>query len=493
MKTLLKTGSAATLTLVLSACATPTPLALKPTDVPAAFSEQSPPGTPVWPSAGWWEGFKSDELNGLETAAQSDNLDLAVAMAQVLEAEANTTIAGSVLFPQIDAEGTGVRQGSKKFVQATPQGPVVSGGTANAFGATLNASYQLDIWGKARDDLESARESLKAAQYAQEAVALTVVGDVADTYFDVLALRQRISIANQNLAAAQRILTITQAKVTNGISSNLDLAQQQALVASVQAEIPPLVEEEKEALYALALLLGKPPEGFDVKGQTIDGVTIQPVQPGVPSELLERRPDVSQALSQLAAAHANLNASRAAFFPQIGLTGSGGYASTALNMLFKSQTFVWSIGADIVQTIFDGGNLIGQNELAYATEQELIADYRKAVLNAFSNTESALGQVSSYAQQVKALQDEVNAAAEAFRISELQYREGTVDLLNVLQAQQTLFSAQDELVQAKLAWLQSEVSLYNALGGGWSEAQNPDTTPTVGKHPDNYILPILPF
>ena len=146
-----------------------------------------------------------------------------------------------------------------------------------------------------------------------------------------------------------------------------------------------------------------------------------------------------------------------------------------------------------MQTIFDGGQLIGQNNLAYAQQLQLIADYRKAVLNAFSNTESALGQVSAFAQQTKSLQDEVNAAAEAFRISELQYREGTVDLLNVLQAQQTLFSAQDELVQAKLAYLQAEVSLYNALGGGWTEAQNPDTTPTVGKHPDNYILPVLPF
>ena len=481
------------LVLTVGACATPTPDALKPTDVPPGFSEQAPQGAPVWPNADWWKGFNNDELSGLIATAQADNLDLAVAMAQVLQAEANTTIAGSSLFPQILAEGTAQRQGIKKSTVITPRGPRTRGGETNAFGATLNASYQLDIWGKARDDLESAQESLKSAQYAQEAVALTVVGDTADTYFDVLALRQRLAIAHQNLDAAERILTITQAKVTNGVSSNLDLAQQQALVASVQAEIPPLEEQEKEARYALAILLGKAPEGFDVKGQSTDGITIQPVQPGIPSALLERRPDVSQALANLAAAHANLNASRAAFFPQIGLTGSGGYASAALSILFQSQTFAWTIGASLMQTIFDGGNLIGQNELAYAQQLALVADYRKTVLNAFSNTESALGQVSAFQRQVKALQDEVNAGAEAFRISELQYREGTVDLLNVLQSQQTLFSAQDGLVQAKLALLQAEISLYNALGGGWSEAQNPDTTPTVGKQPDDYILPILPF
>ncbi len=495
MKTLLSTTSAAAIVFALAGCATPTPEALKPTDVPAAFTAPQEQSAQVWPNQDWWKGFNSDELNQIIATAQTDNLDLADAMAQVLQAEANTEIAGSTLFPQIDAEGTANRAGSKKIQTVGKNGKkrTVAGGTANSFGATLNASYQLDLFGKARSDLEAARENLKSAQYAQEAVALTVVGDTADTYFDVLALRQRLAIAHQNLDAANRILTITKAKVENGVSSNLDLAQQQALVAGIQAEIPPLEEEEREALYALAILLGKAPEGFDVKGQSIDGITILPVKPGIPSELLERRPDVSQALSNLAAAHANLNASRAAFFPQISLTGSGGYASTALSTLFSSQAFAWSIGASIVQTIFDGGQLIGQNNLAYAEELQLIADYRKAVLNAFSNTESALGQVSSFAQQTKSLQDEVNAAAEAFRISELQYREGTVDLLNVLQAQQTLFSAQDELVQAKLAYLQAEVSLYNALGGGWTEAQNPDTTPTVGKHPDNYILPILPF
>lgn len=493
MKTLLKTTSAMALVLFVGACATPTPMALKPADVPPAFSERPEASAKVWPDADWWKGFNNDELTGLIATAQSDNLDLAVAMAQVLEAEANTTIAGSTLFPQIDAEGTAQRQGTRKTVVITRHGPRTRGGESNAFGATLNATYQLDIWGLARSNLESAQEQLKSAQYSQEAVALTVVGDTADTYFDVLALRQRLAIAHQNLDAANRILAITQAKVSNGVSSNLDLAQQQALVAGIQAEIPPLEEEEKEARYSLAILLGKVPEGFDVKGQSVDGIAIQPVQPGIPSTLLERRPDVSQALANLASAHANLNASRAAFFPQIGLTGSGGYASAMLSALFKSQTFMWSIGASVVQTIFDGGNLIGQNELAFATEQELIADYRKTVLNAFSNTESALGQVTSFQQQTKYLQAEVNAAAEAFRISELQYREGTVDLLNVLQAQQTLFSAQDELVQAKLGLLQSEISLYNALGGGWSEAQNPDTTPTVGKQPDDYLLPILPF
>jgi len=298
MKTLLSTTSAAAIVLALAGCATPTPEALKPTDVPASFTAPQEQSAQVWPSQDWWKGFNSDELNQLIATAQTDNLDLADAMAQVLQAEANTEIAGSSLFPQIDAEGTANRAGSKKIQTVTKNGTkrTIAGGTTNSFGATLNASYQLDLFGEARSNLEAAQESLKSAQYAQEAVALTVVGDTADAYFDVLALRQRLAIAHQNLDAANRILTITKAKVENGVSSNLDLAQQQALVAGIQAEIPPLEEEEREALYALAILLGKAPEGFDVKGQSIDGISIQPVKPGIPSELLERRPDVSQAL-----------------------------------------------------------------------------------------------------------------------------------------------------------------------------------------------------
>jgi NodT family efflux transporter outer membrane factor (OMF) lipoprotein len=500
MKFLLQTTALATVLLVAAGCATPTPEALKPADVPQAFTAPIQQNAPVWPQVNWWQSFGSTEMAGLITTAQTDNLDLAAATAQVLQAEANSEIAGSSLFPNLSLGANADRNGSKKsstiITPPTTGGTGTTffgGGTSNSFGVTLNASYQLDLFGKARDNLEAAEETVKSAQYAQQTVALTVVGDVADTYMAVLALRERIAIARQNLDAASRILSITQAKVDNGVSSNLELSQQKALVSGVKAEIAPLQEQEREARYALAVLLGRPPEGFDVTAQNLNGIDGPAVQPGIPSELLERRPDVSESLADLASAHANVNAARAAYFPQIGLTGSGGFESAMLGTLFKSQSFVWSIGASLLQTVFDGGLLEGQSDLAKAQEMQLVANYRKAVLNAFSNTETALGQVYSFADQEKNLADEVAAAQEAFRISELQYREGTTDLLAVLQAQQTLFSAQDQLVQSKLAHLQAEISLYNALGGGWTEADNPDTTATVGKHPDNYLLPILPF
>jgi outer membrane protein TolC len=199
------------------------------------------------------------------------------------------------------------------------------------------------------------------------------------------------------------------------------------------------------------------------------------VQPGLTSELLRRRPDVAQSEANLASAHANVDAAHAAFFPQIGLTGSGGFTAVSLGKLFTNSAFGWSIGASLLQTIFDGGLLEGQFELSKAQQQELVATYQSTVLNAFSDVETTLGQVSSLADQERLRTEQTRAAAEAFRISELQYREGVTDLLNVLTAQQVLFSAQDLLVQIKLARIQSDVGLYKALGGGWSEVPDAAT------------------
>src|SRR6185437_16046946 len=189
-----------------------------------------------------------------------------------------------------------------------------------------------------------------------------------------------------------------------------------------------------------------------------------PVQPGMPSELLLRRPDVAEAEASLASAHGNVDAARAAFFPSIGLSGSGGFASSALGSLFNGTTLFYSIGASVLQTIFDGGLKASQSDLAKAQQLETIANYRSSVLNAFTDVESSLGTVSALAEQQHYLGVEVDNAREALRISEIQYREGVADLLAVLQAQQTLFSAQDQLVQTRLARLQSNVSLYQEVG-----------------------------
>jgi multidrug efflux system outer membrane protein len=480
MTSLLRSASVVAFALAAAGCQTPVPQVLGPQHVPSNFTAPTARNAPVWPSANWWAGFGSTEMAGLITTAQTNNLDLAAAAARVLQAQAQTDISGSALFPSLSLQGEAqrARNGQGGFV-VDPVTKLPTGQTravtGNTFGLTLDASYELDFWGKNSAALRSANQLLLASNYAQEVVALTVTTDVANTYLDVLALRERLDIAQQNVDAAKRILAIVQAKVTNGVSSRLDLAQQETQLAAVEATIPALAEQEREARYALAILLGRLPEGFNVAGKSLDGIVTPEVSPGLTSEFLRRRPDVAQAEANLASGHANVDAARAAFFPQISLTGSGGFTSTALNTLFTGSGFGWSIGANLLQTIFDGGLLEGQFDLSKAQQQELVSTYQSTVLNAFSDAETTLGQVSSLADQERLRTEQTRAAAEAFRISELQYREGVTDLLNVLTAQQILFSAQDTLVQIKLARIQADVGLYKALGGGWSEAPDAAT------------------
>ncbi|HKD46217.1 MAG TPA: efflux transporter outer membrane subunit, partial [Rhizomicrobium sp.] len=372
------------------------------------------------------------------------------------------------LLPVVNLQATGTRADTRggSSVVTGPGGHLLAN---NSFDLGLAASYQLDFWGLNQDRLRQARENLRSARYAETVIGLTTESSVAQEYFTILATRERIAITRENIDAAKRILAVVQAKVVAGVSSNLDLAQQQAIIASQEATLPSLIEQEREARYALAILLGRAPEGFDVKAQNLDGIASPVVQGGLPSEVLLRRPDVAEVEANLFAAHANVDAARAAFFPTITLTGSGGYASSAIGSLVSPGTLAWSVGASLLQTIFDGGAKKAASDLALAQEQEQIADYRKAVFSAFSNVESALGQVASNGDQLVALTEEVRASTEAFRISELQYREGTIDILSLLQAQQNLFTAENTLVSTKLARLESDVSLYIALGGGWAQ------------------------
>lgn len=469
MKFLLRSVSVATLAMAASACSTAPPVALKDGDVPPAFTAPAAAEQTAWPALDWWTTLNAEELPALETQAKDQNLDLIAATARVLQAQAQTGIAGSALFPNIDATGSAQRSGSDRP-------GVLGGNTHNTFGVSAQASYELDLWGVNRNSYRAAEQSELAARYAKQTVALTITADVANTYLDILALRQRITIANRNVDAAKRILAITEAKVTNGVSSNLELAQQRAQVAGEEAVIPALVEQEREARYALAVLLGRPPEGFDVKAANLDGIVAPAVQPGIPSSVLERRPDIAQAEAALLAQHANVDAARAAFLPQISLSGSIGAA-------FNPTSMVWSIGASLLQAVFDAGRLSAESDLERARQTELLADYRKAVFSAFSDVETALGQVSSLADRERLTNEQEVNAAEAYRIAELQYREGVTDLLNVLQTQQTLFSAQDQLVQIRLARLQAGIGLYRALGGGWTVATDPNAPPSTGFRP----------
>jgi multidrug efflux system outer membrane protein len=468
----------AALAFLLSGCATRIPQVLTPQIAPKSFSGQIIGPEQVWPQSGWWRTFESPELSDLIEKSHADNRDLAVAVARVMQAHAQTTIQRAALFPQINAQAQALRSPSGGSGHSIT-GQSFSAG--NSFGLTFGASYELDFWGLARGNLRAANEALKSARYAQQAVALTVTANVANTYFSVLALRVRIAIANEDITAINSILDTINLRVSTGKSSRLDLAQEQAQVESVEAQLPVLEEQELEARVALAVLLGEPPQGFEVKTHNLEAFHLPVVQAGLPSELLLRRPDVAEAEANLAGAHANLDAARAAFLPQFALTGNGGFAGTAINALLHGPNFAWDFGANLLQTVFDGGKLLGQKDLAQATQKELIASYQSAVLNAYADVENALGQVTNNSKAEIHLGREVQAAREAFKISQLQYRQGVTDLLTVLQAQQTLFLAEDQLAQTTLAQMQAVVHLFEALGGGWMEPPDERTQFASGR------------
>jgi outer membrane protein, multidrug efflux system len=385
----------------------------------------------------------------------------------VLEAEARTKIQGAALLPQLSGGASGI-------------GCTAGGGGCSSFGLSLNASYEVDFWGLARDNLRSAQEQLKSARFARRAAALTVIANVADRYFELLAIRRQIAIANENMAAINTILDVVQVKVKAGSVSRLDLARELAQVEQVQANLPGLQTQERQTLYALAVLLGRPPEGFAVAGDNLDGIAAPKVGPGLPSELLLRRPDIAGAEADLAAAHANLDAARAAFFPNISLAASGGFASAAIGTLLQGGSFGATYGASLLQSIFDGGTLAGNRDLARATEQEYLARYQGDALSAYADVENALTNYANTGLAETHLRRAIDSSREAFEITQLQYRQGAAgsDLINVIQAQQTLFGAEGALVQTALANREAAVSLFEALGGGWQEAPEDRTQPT---------------
>jgi NodT family efflux transporter outer membrane factor (OMF) lipoprotein len=268
------------------------------------------------------------------------------------------------------------------------------------------------------------------------------------------------------------LLTVANAKFSAGVSSNLDVVQQTATVAGQLSQLPALIEQEREARYALAVLLGMAPQGFDIKAQDLNGLSTPTIQPGLPSDLLLRRPDIAQAEANLYASHANVDAARAAFFPQIGISAGVSWSAGVIGTLFDPASLAWNVGASLAQTIFDGGTINANSQSAKADQEAQIATYRKTVFTALQNVEAAVGNADAVSQQLEFVTQQERATAEAQRISTLQYREGTIDITASIQIQQSLFSAQNSLTQTKLARLNASVQLYLQMGGGWTQQQS---------------------
>jgi multidrug efflux system outer membrane protein len=436
-------------------------------DVPPAYGAGR--GVSAPPGLDWWRGFRSPELTRLIEEAQTKNLDIAVAIALILEADAQSKIASAPLLPQIAGPGLNLGAQRSRPSQTTGPGGTGAGGPSERelYTAVLNASYEIDFWGKNTAASRAAEETSVVSRFNKEVVVLSTIVSVATAYFLILEAQDRLRIARSNLEAANRILTLIRQRSAVGTASQLDVAQQESLAATVRASIPPLDQLLRQNVATLAVLIARPPGDLLVKGGSLFRLGIPRVTPGLPSELLCQRPDIRAAEANLAATEANVEFARAAFFPSITLTGQGGYQSSVLKLLFTPQSALYQVATNLTQPIFDGFRLEGQLEFAKGQQLAALETYRKTVLSAFGDVERALIAVADTAEQERLQRLAVASARQAFQIAETRLREGTVDLITVLQTQQTLFVADDNLAIVRFARIQAVLSLFQALGGSW--------------------------
>jgi len=452
--------------VLASACVTEKPLPPPPA-APARFEHAAPPANAAWPSQDWYRGFGNQELDTLVDFAASHNTDLAQAGERVAQADARARQAGAAILPSVSGEASGT---------------YLAGHSAQGSGheldwlAMLSASYEVDFWGKNRATAHAALLEAGASRAERATIELTILGGVADEYFHVLALRERAAIARLNRDAAQKTLAAVEARFGAGLASPTDAALQRAALDRAEIAIAGLDSEEMQSRAALALLLGRNPEDFEVLGTTLESLDEPAVSAGLPSELLTRRPDVAAAEANLRAASADLTAARAALFPSLALTAAAGVQDPALPATIVTIGGAGpslSLAANLTQPIFDHGRLRARRDEVAARERELLAAYRAAILAALVDVENALGALQ-HLDAARVFQQESLAESErAFEGARLRYQHGAGDLLTLLEAQRVLYEARDQFIQYRLARLTALVALCKALGGGWQASEAP--------------------
>jgi len=442
-----------TLVQMLSGCTFPTARPDLAPDIPPKYGAGKGESAP--PALDWWRGFRSRELTNLIEEGQLANLDIGAAIGRIIQADAQAKIVGAALLPEVDFAGFAERFKNSGVPER------------NLFHAALNASYEIDFWGKNRAFSRAAQETAVASRFNKEVVVLSTMAAVGNAYFQVLSAQDRLRINQSNVDAASRILNLIKQRFEAGTASQLDVAQQESLVGQVRANIPIFDQALRQNIAVLAVLIGKPPVEVVVKGGNIYRLAIPRVTPGLPSELLFQRPDIRSAEANLASADASVEAARDAFFPTILMTVQAGYESNVLKLLFTPQNAFYNIALNVTQPLLDGFRLEGQLELAQGKQFELVKAYCQTILSGFGDVEIALIAIAESLERERLQQLVVNSSREAFRLSEARLREGTIDLVTVLQTQQTLFTAEDNYSLARLARLQAVLSLFQALGGGW--------------------------
>lgn len=435
--------------VMLSACSL-VPDYLRPTidfaDAWETSATNALPHTDRMP-ARWWENFNSPPLNDLVTKALAHNNDLAASVARVAQARADARIARAQLYPQINATAGD----SRTLYQSS------SGNKNRAQQAAINVSYELDLFGANRADIDAAEFSAQASEFTREALALVVAADTTRTYLSLLTTLEQQRIAVENLKTSNEVLAIIQAQFNAGRTSALELAQQKTIVATTQAALAALIRDADISRHQLAVLTGAAPQNFQPTLNNFSALALPTIAPILPSALLEQRPDIRAAEAKLQSANANIGVARAAFFPSVSI---GLDASSV-----KNTGSAIGLGLSALQPIFTAGALEGNLEVSKQRKEELVANYRTAVLIAFQEASDALSSVKSAAARDVALAEAAKQSQVAYNLARARYLGGAVDYKTLLDTQRSLLATQDSYASARLDQLLAATNLYKALGG----------------------------
>jgi multidrug efflux system outer membrane protein len=432
------------------------------TGIPEVFRGQTDLATNSLAELPWWRVFKDDALQGLVRAALTNNYDLRIAITRVEQAQAIADEARAGFFPQINYQGIAGR--GKNAANGVP---TASGKTADIFAADANASWEVDLWGRIRRLNESARAQFLATREAQRNVRISIISQTAQAYFQLLALDAELQIAKEATNAFGESLKIFSERLEHGVASQLETSAAEAAQANAAAQIPDL--ERRIALQedAINVLIGKYLGPVARNDSVLEKFSVPEVPVGLPSTLIERRPDIREAEQELRSANAQVGVAVADYFPQLNLTGLFGRVSPELSAFTAGGANAWSLAANLAGPIFQGGRLNAQYRQAKAAREQYWLQYQAAVLNGFREVSDALISRVKLAEERTALETEVGANREAVQVVTERYRVGQSSYYEVLQQQQQLFPAEDALVQTGLDQLLDTVQLYQALGGGW--------------------------
>lgn len=447
--------------LLLAGCATQTTQQTLAPEVAPQWRQAQSANGPSTITQDWWRSFGSSELDSLIQSAQVQSFDVAAAIARVTQAQALAQIAGAALLPEV----TG-RLGATRNGRLGGDGNGTASG--NVYNAGLSASYELDFWGRNRGLRDRARSTLRAAEFERDTVQLTVTAGVASTWLQAVGLRERLAIADLSVASAQRLLDVIESRARAGYANPLELAQQRGVVAAQMRARAAIRQQAEDSLTTLAVLLGRNPSTLTFSTSDLKNLQAPLIGAGLPTDLLTRRPDIARAEAQLTAADANIIAARAAMLPSISLSGDINAGSNRLSSVFDNP--VYSVAAGLAAPIFNAGRLAAGHDLAVAQREELLANYRREIVAAFGDVETALNAVSGIDAQRVAQEEELRQAQRALTLAESRYRAGAETSLTLLDAQRTLYAAQDTAAQLRTLRLQASVSLYKALGGGWQSS-----------------------